>query len=65
MRIGIIARCDDTGLGNQTRELVNMLNPEKIMVINSRFFNQNKQHFEWYEEYNHQTTIKVFLQLVR
>ena len=60
MRIGIIARCDDTGLGNQTRELVNMLNPEKIMVINSRFFNQNKQHFEWYEEYNHQTTIKGF-----
>jgi glycosyltransferase involved in cell wall biosynthesis len=60
MRIGIIARCDDTGLGNQTRELVSMLNPDKIMVINSRFFNQNKQHFEWYEGYNHQTTIKGF-----
>ena len=28
MRLGIIARSDNTGLGNQTRELVNMLKPE-------------------------------------
>ena len=60
MRIGIIARCDDTGLGNQTRELVSMLNPDKIMLINSRFFNQNKQHFDWYDEYNYTTTLKGF-----
>jgi hypothetical protein len=60
MRLGIIARSDNTGLGNQTRELVNMLNPDKIMLINSRFFNQNKQHPEWYEGYNYQTTIKGF-----
>jgi hypothetical protein len=60
MKIGIIARCDDTGLGNQTRELVNMLNPDKIMLINSRFFNQNKQHTEWYEGYNYKTTVKGF-----
>ena len=60
MRLGIIARSDNTGLGNQTRELVNMLNPDKIMLINSRFFNQNKQHPEWYEGYNCQTTIKGF-----
>ena len=60
MRLGIIARSDNTGLGNQTRELVNMLNPNKIMLINSRFFNQNKQHPEWYEGYNCQTTIKGF-----
>ena len=33
MRLGIIARCDNTGLGNQTRELVKMLNPSKVMVI--------------------------------
>jgi hypothetical protein len=58
MRIGIIARCDDTGLGNQTRELVNMLNPDKVMLINSTFFNENKQHPEWYEGYNYKTTIK-------
>lgn len=60
MTLGIIARSDNTGLGNQTRELVNMLNPDKIMLINSRFFNQNKQHPEWYEGYNYQTTIKGF-----
>ena len=60
MRVGIIARCDDTGLGNQTRELVNMLNPDKIMLINSRFFNQNKQHFDWYDGYNYTATLKGF-----
>jgi hypothetical protein len=60
MRLGIIARSDNTGLGNQTRELVNMLNPDKIMLINSSFFNQNKQHPEWYSEYNCQTTRQGF-----
>ena len=60
MRLGIIARSDNTGLGNQTRELVKMLNPDKIMLINSRFFNQNKQHPEWYDGYNSKPTIKGF-----
>lgn len=52
MRIGIIARCDNTGLGNQTRELVKMLNPKKVLIIDSSFFNKNKQNFNWYEGYN-------------
>ena len=52
MNLGIIARCDDTGLGNQTRELVNMLNPSKVMLIDSSPFNSNKQNKEWYEKYN-------------
>jgi hypothetical protein len=52
MRLGIIARSDNTGLGNQTRELVNMLNPSKVMLINSTSFNRNKQHPEWYEGYD-------------
>ena len=56
MRVGIIARCDDTGLGNQTRELVNMINPSKIMLINSFPFNNNKQNPEWYSQYNCITT---------
>ena len=60
MRIGIIARCDDTGLGNQTRELVSMLSPDKILLINSRFFNQNEQHPEWYEGRNYKTTSRGF-----
>jgi len=52
MRLGIIARSDNTGLGNQTRELVYMLNPDKVMLINSQPFNKNKQHPEWYDKYN-------------
>ena len=52
MRLGIIARSDNTGLGNQTMELVKMLNPDKILLINSQFFNNNHQHPEWYKDYN-------------
>jgi glycosyltransferase involved in cell wall biosynthesis len=52
MRLGIIARSDNTGLGNQTRELVNMLKPSKVMLIDSSPFNKNKQHPEWYKQYN-------------
>jgi hypothetical protein len=56
MKIGIVARSDNTGLGNQTRELVKMLNPEKILLINSYFFNRNKQNLEWYKDYDCITT---------
>ena len=52
MRLGIIARSDNTGLGNQTRELVKMLNPDKILLIDSEHFNGNEQHREWYKDYN-------------
>ena len=52
MRLGIIARSDNTGLGNQTKELVDMLNPDKVLLINSAPFNKNKQHPEWYQKYN-------------
>ena len=56
MRLGIIARCDNTGLGNQTRELVKMLNPSKILVIDSSHFNKNKQNLDWYSEYDYSVT---------
>lgn len=58
MRLGIIARCDNTGLGNQTRELVKMLNPDKILLIDSFAFNNNKQYPHWYDGYNVIKTIK-------
>lgn len=72
MRLGIIARSDNTGLGNQTRELVNMLNPSKILLIDSTPFNKNKQHPEWYQGYDVLTTngfptlmqMKIFLKEV-
>lgn len=60
MRLGIIARSDNTGLGNQTRELVNMLSPTKILLIDSTRFNGNKQHPEWYSNYNTIKTAKGF-----
>lgn len=53
MRLGIVVRADDTGLGNQTRELVKMLNPHKILIIDSsRFHNRFPQHNEWYKDRN-------------
>jgi len=58
MRLGIIARCDNTGLGNQTRELVKMLNPHKILLVDSYSFNNNKQYPHWYDGYDVIKTIK-------
>ena len=58
MRLGIIARSDNTGLGNQTRELVKMLNPDKILLVDSTSFNNNRQHPDWYKDYNVIKTIK-------
>lgn len=49
MRLGIIARADLTGLGIQSRNWVRLLNPEKLIVINSTPFNHNQQHLEWYQ----------------
>ena len=60
MTLGIIARSDNTGLGNQTRELVKMLNPDKILLIDSQHFNNNEQHPEWYKDYNVTTTSSGF-----
>lgn len=47
-RLGIISRADLTGLGVQSRNWVRLLNPDKVIVINSSPFNGNEQHFEWY-----------------
>jgi hypothetical protein len=50
MKLGMIVRADNTGLGNQTYELTQMLNPHKIMIIDFTFYNGNQQYFEWYAE---------------
>lgn len=52
MRLGIIARSDKTGLGNQTYELTKMLNPDKVLLINSFYFNKNEQFPKLYRGYN-------------
>jgi len=51
VKLGIIARCDNTGLGNQTKELVDMLSPDKILLIDSAPFNNNQQFPERYNDY--------------
>lgn len=49
VKLGLIAFCNDGGLGAQTRRLSQMLNPDRIMLIDSSPFSRNKQqHFEWY-----------------
>lgn len=52
MRLGIIARSDNTGLGYQTKQLVDMLQPDKVMLIDFSPHNNNIQHPEWYDGYN-------------
>lgn len=51
-RLGMICRMDKSGLGQgQTLRLARLLNPSKIMLIDSTYFNGNEQHPEWYSGY--------------
>jgi len=52
LRIGLIARSDYSGLAFQTRELAKLLNPSKVILIDSTPFNGREQHPEWYKDYN-------------
>lgn len=61
MKLGIIARSDKTGLGNQTYELTKMLNPDKVLLINSFYFNKNKQFPENYAGYDVTESSRGFL----
>lgn len=48
-KLGMIVRMDRTGLGYQTRNLARMLNPDRLLVIDSTGFNKNQQFPNWYE----------------
>lgn len=50
MRVGLIARCDDSGLGNQTYEFYRNMRPSKVMVIDFQDFNPLPQHPERYPD---------------
>jgi glycosyltransferase involved in cell wall biosynthesis len=52
VKIGIIVRSDNTGLGNQTLELTKMLNPHRVLLIDSSPFNGNTQYPERYSGYS-------------
>lgn len=50
MKLGIIARADQTGLGYQTRAYYKHLKPAKTMVVDISSLNGNKQYPEWYPD---------------
>lgn len=52
VKLTIIARMDDSGLGHQTRDLVRALKPDKVVAIDFHFYNKFRQHREWYEDYD-------------
>lgn len=66
-----MVRGDNSGIGNQSRQLVNLIKPERILFINSESFSKNRvQHPEWYEGFNgylvhgfpNNREVKVFMQ---
>lgn len=59
--VGVIARADLTGLGIQSRNWIRLLDPDKVIVINSRPFNSNEQHFEWYSNRRNAYRIDGFI----
>lgn len=62
MRIGLIARMDKSGLGVQTAQIAEMLQPSKIMIIDSTSFRGSKQHPEWYNSFENKFIVKGFPQ---
>lgn len=50
MRLGLIARADNSGLGMQTWEFYRHMQPAKTMVVDISRFNGNKQYPERYPE---------------
>lgn len=47
-RLGLIARADETGLGNQTLELYRHLAPHKTLVVDMAHLKGNTTHADWY-----------------
>jgi len=51
-KIGLIAFANSSGLGAQTRRLAQLIQPDRILVVNSSGFSQNKkQNFDWYKDF--------------
>lgn len=52
MRLGILCFMSDSGIGVQTKRLVDFLKPSRLLVVDSTPFSKNKtQHPEWYDGY--------------
>lgn len=48
MKLGLIARADNSGLGIQTWEFYRHMKPDRTMVVDISKFNGNEQHLERY-----------------
>lgn len=63
MKLGLIARADNSGLGIQTHEFYEAMHPTKTMVVDISKFNGNKQYPERYMQNGGETMfIKGFPQ---
>jgi len=53
VKLGIVAFSNNSGLGNQTRRLVEMLKPYRLLVINSSSFSKNTEvNYHWYDNFS-------------
>lgn len=51
--IGLICMSNNSGLGNQTRRLAELIQPDRLLAIDSSGFSKNtKQHWQWYDGFN-------------
>lgn len=52
-KLGMVVFSSNSGLGNQSRRLCQMLRPERILLIDNSSFSKNKeQHPEWYDGFS-------------
>ena len=49
MRLTLLVRSDESGLGYQTRSYYKHLKPHKTVLIDISNLNGNKQHYDWYD----------------
>lgn len=57
MKLGVIARCDDRGLGNQTWEVCRHLNPERVLLVTDPRDRRFAQHPERFEQWDTTTAL--------
>jgi glycosyltransferase involved in cell wall biosynthesis len=50
MRLTLLVRADNTGLGIQTRDYYRHLKPNKTVIIDISIHNGNEQHYDWYKD---------------
>lgn len=61
MKIGFIAFANNSGLGIQSKRLLSVIKPDRVLIIDSRGFSLNKElHVDWYEGYQHFVTSSGF-----